>query len=146
VTAPYGHSIAGAGLGGGRLGGRGFGGGLGRGPRPGFGSGFGRARFFGGVSSVASGYLGLSAATIQADLQKGESLAQIAKAQGKTADGLIGVMLADQKKRIETAVTRGVMTQAQAQQLESNLKRQISDAVNGVHPPRGPQAPPAATA
>jgi hypothetical protein len=145
VTAPYGHSIAGAGLGGGRLGGRGFGGGLGPGPGTHFRSGFEGARFFGGVSSAVSGYLRISAATVRSDLQKGESLAQIAKAQGKTADGLIGVMLADQERRIEAAVSRGVLTQTQAGQLDANLQRQIADLVNGVHPSSGPQAP-AATA
>lgn len=153
MTAPYGHSIAGAGLGGGRLGGRGFGGGLGPGPHSRFHGGFGGPRFFGGVSSAVSGYLGIGAEQVQADQQKGESLAEIAKAQGKSVDGLIAVMLADQKKRIDAAVSRGLVTQAEAQQLESNLQQQISDMVNGVRPQPGgttptppTTAPPPATA
>ena len=91
-------------------------------------------RFFGGVSTAVSAYLGLSAAAVQSDLQKGRTLAQIAKAQGKSVDGLVTAMLNDQKKRLDAAVTRGLMTQAEAAQLEANLKQNISDMVNGVHP------------
>ena len=135
VSAPFGRGLAGSGLSG-RLGGRGFGGGLGQGPRSGFrgGFGFGSPRFFGGVSTAVSAYLGLSAAAVQSDLQKGRTLAQIAKAQGKSVDGLVTAMLNDQKKRLDAAVTRGLMTQAEAAQLEANLKQNISDMVNGVHP------------
>jgi hypothetical protein len=141
ATAPYGHSIAGAGLGGGRVGGRGFGGGLGPGPHIGFRGGFTGPGFFGGASAAVSGYLGVSPSSLHADLQRGETLAQIAKDQSKTVAGLIAVMLADQKRRIDIAVSRGFLTEAQAQRLESSLQGRISDMVNGIHTPRGTQVP-----
>jgi hypothetical protein len=107
-TAPYSHSVAGAGLGGGRLGGRGFGGGLGPGQNPGFNGGFATPRFFGAASAAVSSYLGMNASTIEADRRNGETLAQLAKAQGKTVAGLIAVMLANQRRRIDIAVSRGL--------------------------------------
>jgi hypothetical protein len=141
LSAPYGSGIAGSGLGGGRLGGRGFGGGLGPGPTRGF-------EFFRAASTAVSSYLDLTVATLRAELQKGQTLSQIAKAQGKTAAGLIAIMVAGQKKRIEAAVSNGFLTQAQAQELESHLERHVTDAVNGVRPPFGgrPSAVPGATA
>jgi hypothetical protein len=138
VTAPYGAGIAGSGLGGGRLGGRGFGGGLGPGLHDGF-------RFFHADASAAVvGYLGVTAAALRSALQKGKSLAEIAKAQGKTAAGLIAAIVADEKKQIENAVSNGYLTQAQAQQFESNLQQRVADVVNSVRPqfggPPGPNA------
>jgi hypothetical protein len=140
VTAPFGDGIGSYGLGGGRLGGRGFGGGLGpvdgdRGAGPG-GFGFRGGGLFGGVGAAAT-YLGLSATALRSDLANGQTLAQIAKARGKTVDGLVAAMVAVQKKAIDAAVGNGVLTQAQATQLESRLAARVKDMVNGVRPSRG---------
>jgi hypothetical protein len=145
LTAPYGGGVGSSSFGGGRLGGRGFGGGLGPGP-----SGF--HGFFDATSSAVTAYLGLTAAALHADLQNGQTLAQVAKVQGKTAAGLVAAIVAVKKKRIDAAVSSGRLTQAQAQQFESRLQQQATDAVNGTRPQfggfggPGAPAPPAQTA
>ena len=138
VTTPFGRGIAGSGLGGGALGGRGFGGGLGPGNgggrfgvNPGGPAGGG---FLGGQTSSAATYLGLSPVALRADLQKGETLADVAKAQGKSVDGLVTAMVAAEKTRLETAVTNGFLTAAQAAQIESTMQLRVTAIVNGTRP------------
>jgi hypothetical protein len=129
VTAPFGDGISGSGLGGGRLGGRGLGGGLG----PGAGRGF-PGRGFGGDTTAAATYLGLSAAALRTDLVGGKSLADVAKAHGKPVGGLIAIMVSAQKKRLATAVASGFLTDEQAQQIEAAMAKRVTDFVNGVRP------------
>ncbi len=138
VTAPFGQGISGSGLGGGRLGGRGLGGGLGPGSDDGSDDGGFRGGLEGGGrlggTSAASAYLGLTAAALRTDLQNGKTLAEVAKAQGKSVDGLVAAMVASQKKRLDSAVSSGFLTQAQAQQIESTMAARMQDLVNGVRP------------
>jgi hypothetical protein len=110
------------------------GGGFGRhgfdGGRPGFGRrGFGGP---GGDLSAATTYLGVTAAQLATDLQSGKSLADVAKAQGKSVDGLVSALVDAAKKNVEAAVAGGRLTRAQATQLESKLQQQITDRVNGT--------------
>jgi len=114
-------------------------GGLGGGP------GFGRHGFgFGGPGGgakldTAATYLGVSADTLHTDLESGKTLADVAKAQGKSVDGLVSALVDAQKKQIDGAVSAGRLTQAQATQIESNLQQRVTDLVNGKLPagPRG---------
>jgi Protein of unknown function (DUF2680) len=131
--SPFGRGIGGSGLGGGRLGGRGLGGGLGGGSG-GFRGGFGGRGFFGGGTSAAASYLGLTATALRSDLLAGKTLAQVAKSQGKSVDGLVAAMVSAQKKRLDTAVSSGVLTEEQAQQIGSALAQRMKDLVNGVGP------------
>jgi len=135
VTSPFGDGVGSYGLGGGRLGGRGLGGGLG--PGDAGGPGFGFRRFFGGGMTAAASYLGLSAAQLQTDIQNGQTLAQIAKANAKSVDGLVAAMSAQVKKTLDTAVAQGVLTQAQATQIASRLQSRMKDMANGVRPRGG---------
>jgi hypothetical protein len=135
ATSPFTDGVGSYGLGGGRLGGRGFGGGLGPADDDGFGFGF--RRFAGGGMAAAASYLGLSAAQLRTDLRSGQTLSQIAKSQGKTLDGLVAVMVAQVKKTLSTAVSQGLLTQAQADQLAARLAARMKDMANGVRP-RGP--------
>ncbi len=80
-----------------------------RGARPGAGGGAARVG-----AGVAEQYLGISAATLRADLRSGETFAQIASATpAKTADGLKAAVLARAKTRLDAAVASGAMTSAQ---------------------------------
>jgi hypothetical protein len=135
VTSPFDDGLGSYGLGGGRVGGRGFGGGLGPGGNAGFGFGF--RRFLGGGMTAAATYLGVSAAQLQSDLQSGQTLAQVAKTQGKTVDGLVAAMVVQMKKTLATAVSQGLLTQAQADQIASRLAARMKDMANGVRPLRG---------
>ncbi len=115
---------------GGRLGGRGFGGGVdGEGGHPQRGFGFGS--FSAAALAPLTSYLGISGSTLQAKLGTGETLAQIAKAQGKSVAGLVTAMLARRKRQLEQEVSSGRLTAAQEQRIESAAAERMLDFVNG---------------
>jgi hypothetical protein len=103
-------------------------GGFGHGFHRGFGDGP-----FGGLDAAAA-YLGVTEQQLMTDLQNGQSLADVAKAQGKTADGLAAAMSADAKKNLAAAVSAGRLTQAQADSIEADLQQRVTDQVNGTPP------------
>ncbi len=114
-------------------GGHGFGhGGPGGGPWGGPGGGP-----FGNLDAAAS-YLGVTSAGLQTDLQGGQTLAQVAAAQGKTVDGLVSALVTAAKSDLDAQVTAGNLTAAQETSIESNLTAHITDLVNGVRPAHGP--------
>jgi polyhydroxyalkanoate synthesis regulator phasin len=118
-------------------------------PLLGFGLGFPGVRgFLGppGTSRLALGadfdaaatYLGLTDAQLRTQLQSGKTLAQIAKDQSKSVDGLVDALVAATKQQLDAAVSAGRLTQDQAARIESNLKQRMTDRVNGVRPSFGP--------
>jgi hypothetical protein len=120
-------------------GGPGAGGPNGAHPSIGFGFGFGFG--LGGDSGAAASYLGLTAAQIQSDLRSGKTLAQIAVAQGKTADGLVQQLLAAQEANLDKLVTAGKLSSDQEQTIEKGLTAMITNLVNGTHPAPSAVAP-----
>ena len=99
-----------------------------------FGFGCGRA----GDLAAAATYLGLSQSTLQADLQSGKTLAQIADAtDGKSSSGLIDALVTAEQAELAAAVTAGTITQAQADQITATLKDRFTNMVNGTMPSRG---------
>jgi hypothetical protein len=106
-------------------GGPGFGHGFG-GPRGGFGFGL-----MEGVKDVAS-YLGLTTDALQTQLRSGKSLAAIATAQGKTADGLKTAITDAATKRLDAAVTSGKLTKEQETKILAGLSSHLDDLVNAV--------------
>jgi hypothetical protein len=113
---------------------RGFGG-------PGFGHEPGgmRGSFPGlgaGVDDLAT-FLGLKPAELLTQLRSGKSLADVAKAQGKTVDDLKTEITTLATKRLDAAVTAGKLTKDQEQKLLGGLAKHIDDLVNGVHEMHG---------
>jgi uncharacterized coiled-coil protein SlyX len=115
------------------------------GPPPPFGPrGFGvpgpfglhRALLFGPAAAVAK-YLGLTEAQLVNQLQSGKSLADIAKAQGKTTAGLEQAITSGVKARLDKAVANKRITAAQEQKLLKGLSANIDNLVNNT-PPKGP--------
>jgi hypothetical protein len=97
-----------------------------------------------------TGYLGLTAAELRTQLEAGKSLADVAKAQGKTVSGLEDAMVAAAKKRLDAAVAAGKLTAAQASSMLDDLESRVGDMVDRTGPPpMGPHprgaAPSAAT-
>lgn len=92
---------------------------------------------FGPHLAAAATYLGLSGTELQAQLAGGKTLADVAKAQAKTVDGLVAALVADEKKELDAAVSAGRLTQAQAEELLANAKQRFTDIANGAIPEHG---------
>ena len=110
---------------------------------PFFGPFFGRSHefhggpgmhLFGDKLSAAAGYLGLTQDQLRTKLMNGQSLASVAKARGKSVDGLEQAILDAAKKRLDQAVKDGDLTQAEANDMLNRLKTHVDDLVNGNFP------------
>jgi hypothetical protein len=107
------------------------------GPRFGHSHG-GGPHLFGEKLSAAADYLGLSQAELRAELSNGRSLADIAKARGKSVDGLKQALLAEAEKQLDQLVEDGELTRAQADEMLARMKARIDDLVdNGMFKFRG---------
>jgi hypothetical protein len=94
-----------------------------------------------GPQAIAD-YLGLTAAQLRTQLESGKSLADVAKAQGKTVSGLEDAIVADAKTHLDAAVDAGDLTAAQEATMLADLKAHVDDIVNRVGPgPVGPGGP-----
>jgi hypothetical protein len=93
--------------------------------------GFGHFGFIGRLESAA-GYIGITEAQLRTELEGGKSLAQVAKAHGKSVDGLIDALVAAAKGKLDDAVSAGRLTKAQETEMLSVLKDRITSAVNNT--------------
>jgi len=78
---------------------------------------------------AAATYLGLTREELRAELREGESLAQIAREQGKSEDGLVAAMLAPAKQRLAKAVEAKRITQQRADAILERLTERIERVV-----------------
>jgi hypothetical protein len=90
-----------------------------------------------GHLSAAADYLGLSVPELLEQLTSGKSLADVAKAEDKSVDGLKKAMVADAKKRLDQAVEEGMLTEPQAKEKLEAIESRVDDIVNGKFPDRG---------
>jgi hypothetical protein len=93
---------------------------------PGFGLGHGPMHDL----SDAASYLGLTEAQLRTRLNQGKTLAQVARDQDKSVDGLIDRLVAEKRDRINAAVEDGRLTRAQADEKLEALRDRITDFVN----------------
>ena len=80
---------------------------------------------------AAATYLGLSEDKLHAQLESGKTLAQVAKAQNKSVDGLISALKADAKQKLDAAVKAGRLSSAQETKILADLDQRITGFVNG---------------
>ena len=91
-----------------------------------------------GHLSAAAAYLGLTPAALQADLEAGTTLAQVAAAtSGKSVDGLVAALVAAEKTELDAAVAAGRITAAQEASIVATLQQRVTDLVNGLRPAGG---------
>jgi polyhydroxyalkanoate synthesis regulator phasin len=90
------------------------------------------------VDDIASA-IGISRDELFSELRSGKSLADIAKAHGKSLDDVKSAVRADVKTKLDKAVKDGKLTQAQ----EDEILSHISDMIDhfGERPPHEMQAP-----
>jgi hypothetical protein len=93
--------------------------------------------FFPGLSAAAS-YLGLSQRELMGRLDSGKTLAQVAKDEGKSVDGLVAALKEHLKSRLDEAVAAGRLTKAKEDEILGDADERISDFVNMklLRPPR----------
>ena len=101
---------------------------------PAFGFKFGHGAFLpsrGANLDEAATYLGLSEDALEQQLRDGKTLAEVAKAQGKSVGGLVDALVADEKQELQDAVDAGRLTDAQRDRIVQGLERRVTDFVNG---------------
>jgi outer membrane murein-binding lipoprotein Lpp len=91
---------------------------------------------FAGKFEAAARYLGMTQAQLRDVLQDGKTLAQVARDQGKSVDGLVDALVAEAEKKLDLAVDEGHLTEAEKRETLSGLRERITDLVNGRFPPR----------
>jgi hypothetical protein len=92
----------------------------------------------GSFLNAAVTYLGVDRATIVAGLTSGQSLAQIATAHGKTADGLVAALLAPAKLKLDAAVAAGHLKADREATLLTKLQTALTTIVNKAITPHTP--------
>jgi hypothetical protein len=94
------------------------------------GPGHGHFHHFGGPDAAAS-YLGVAEEALRTELSEGQTLAEVAEANGKTVDGLVAAMVAAARADLQEAVTDGRLTDAQRDEIVATLEERITAKVNG---------------
>ena len=96
-------------------------------------------RIEGAPLAAAATYLGTTEADLRTKLQGGQTLAQVAAATaGKSRDGLIAALVADENAKIDAAQTAGRITADQATQMKANTTVRVTALVDGTAPAGGP--------
>jgi hypothetical protein len=111
---------------------------LGEGLRPGLHGHFGKLGALGaigaGVLDSVTGYLGLTQQQLVEKIMSGQTLAEIARAQGKSVAGLKQAIVGASKEKLDQAVADGHITAAQREEMLSELQSRVDDIVNGTLP------------
>jgi hypothetical protein len=82
------------------------------------------------ILGTAASYLEMTEAELREALQD-KTLAEVAKANGKSVSGLVQALVAAQEKRIDAAVADGRLTKAQAAELNARIAEKMEALVNG---------------
>ena len=110
-------------------------------PSYGRGPGYLGARFMGAMRgamlgqsapiTAAASYLGLSQTQLQTQLQSGKTLAQIARAQGKSVSGLEGAMIEAITNKIDA---NNALSSSQKASILAQMKQRLATKVNTTCP------------
>jgi hypothetical protein len=86
---------------------------------------------------AATEYLGMTQAQLEEALEDGKTLAQVAKDQGKSVEGLVDVLVEGAEQKLQDAVEAGRLTKAEKREMLEGLRDRITDMVNGRFPRLG---------
>ena len=90
--------------------------------------------------AAAAGFLGVTEAELRSSLEDGDTLAQLATANGKTAAGLVDALVAAAKADLDEKVEAGRLTPAQRDAILEHMESRVERIVTG-EPPFGLRAP-----
>jgi hypothetical protein len=85
---------------------------------------------------AAAEYLGLSVDELSDRLADGKSLADVARAEGRSVAGLEQAILDAAKSRLDEDVAAGTLTRERADAMLDRLESDVHDLVNRTFPPR----------
>ena len=85
-----------------------------------------------GKLEAASQYLGLSEAQLRQQLEDGKSLADIARDQGRSVEGLVNALVDAAKEKLDRAVDAGRLTQQQADDMLEHLRDRVESLVEAT--------------
>lgn len=91
----------------------------------------------GSLVDVTAKVTGLTAADVVKELQAGKTFADVAQANGKTANDLVNAFLADRKAVVDRAVADGRITQDVADTMLATMKTNVEQHVNSTWTPHG---------
>jgi hypothetical protein len=97
--------------------------------------------FIGHDSAALASFLGIDQATLQSDVQGGQTLATVATAQGKTRDQLNTFLTDEMTTQLKAQVSAGTLTQAQSDDMLSHFTANLDAMIDGTMPQRGPGGP-----
>ena len=84
---------------------------------------------------AALDYLGLTPQEVMTQLREGKSLGQIADAtDGKSRQGLIDAIVADESAKVDQAQTNGRITAEQAERMKARLSERVTQWVDNTRP------------
>jgi hypothetical protein len=83
------------------------------------------------IFQAATGYLGVNLKTILGDVRSGKTLADIAVAHGKTADGLTAAIVASTKTQLDKQVASGRITAQQETDFLAGFQTAVAKIVAG---------------
>ena len=88
----------------------------------------------GAIVAAIGGDLGISASELRSDLASGQTLAQIAAANGQPVSGLEQAILTAAQSRLDEAVATGKLTSQAEQSLLGRLDSRLGQLLNAAHP------------
>lgn len=92
----------------------------------------GRGHGFGfGAASELTELLGIETSELMSQLREGSSLAEIAEAQGVDPDAVAELLVSEAETRLDAAVERGLMDEAEADEKLAELEGMIDDIISG---------------
>jgi len=83
---------------------------------------------------VAAGAIGITVDELRTEVIAGKTIAQVAEANGKTAQNVIDALVAEAKTMLDARVTDGTITQADADTRLTEITTRITDGVYSTRP------------
>lgn len=92
--------------------------------------------FRGAASEAVQELLGMEQDELREALQSGQTLAEVAEANGVSTDVLVDTIVSDANERLDEKVAEGVITAEEADEKRENLEERAIARVNGERPER----------
>ena len=87
--------------------------------------------------SAAADYLGVTESELRTALHEdGQTLAEVAEAEGKSVDGLVTALVTAAREQLDQAVEDGRLTEAQRTEMLADVEERVRDVVENGMPQR----------